>query len=95
MPVLYARRERPVVGIVGPPARTRSRGVADLLLDVLESVESYDAHIAEAERDEDVDLAAFLRELRRQDLVRSRGVVRLLRRSREEPEGFGEEVGAC
>lgn len=92
--MLYARRESPPVGIVGSPARTRSRGVTDLLLDVLESVESYDAHIAEAERDEDVDLAAFLRELRRQDLVRSREVVRLLRRSREEPEGFGE-MGAC
>lgn len=93
--MLYARREKRVAGTGRLPARVRGRGVTDLLVDVLESVESYDAHILEAERDEDFELAAFLRELRRQDLVRSREVVRLLRRSREEaPEGF-EEVGAC
>ena len=93
--MLYAEKEKRVAGSRRSPARVRSRGVTDLLLDVLESVESYDAHILEAEKDEDVDLAAFLRELRRQDLVRSREVARLLRRSRGEPEGFGEEMGAC
>jgi hypothetical protein len=94
--VLHAERE-------GPPreapsrraARTRGGGLTDFLLDVLESAESYDAHILQAERDEDVELAAFLRELRRQDLVRTREVVRLLRRPYEETWGDSEkEIGA-
>lgn len=75
--------------------RARGGGLTDFLLDVLESAESYDAHILQAERDEDVELAAFLRELRRQDLVRTREVVRLLRRPYEETWGDSEkEIGA-
>ena len=62
---------------------------------MLESAESYDAHILRAERDEDAELAAFLRELRRQDLVRTREVTRLLRRPYEETWGDSEgEIGA-
>lgn len=93
--MLYARRERPP-GEAPPRPTTRSRdgALTDFLLEVLESAESYDAHILQAERDEDPELAAFLRELRRQDLVRTREVTRLLRR----PYGnawaeVGEEVG--
>ena len=94
--MLHARRE-------GPPreapsrtaARTRDGELTDFLLDVLESAESYDAHILRATRDEDPELLAFLRELRRQDVVRTTGAVRLLRRPpggrRRYPE---EEIGA-
>ncbi len=94
--MLHARRE-------GPPgetplrtaARTRDVGLTDFLLDVLESAESYDAHILRAERDEDPELAAFLRELRRQDLVRTREVTRLLRRPYGDAWGeMGKEIGA-
>ena len=94
--MLYARRENSLTEVPGAATRTRDQGVTDLLLDVLNGVESYDPHILAAERDEDVELAAFLRELRRQDLVRSREVVRLLRRSRaEEREDFRQETGTC
>jgi len=75
--------------------RTRGGELTDFLLDVLESAESDDAHILRAERDEDPELAAFLRELRRQDLVRTREVVRLLRRPYGETWGDSEkEIGA-
>ncbi len=94
--MLHARRE-------GPPreapsrtaARTRGGELTDFLLDVLESADSYDAHILQAERDEDPELAAFLHELRRQDLVRTREVTRLLRRPYGETWGeMGKEIGA-
>lgn len=94
--MLYAKGKSRAADTTRSAVRTRDPRVSDLLLDVLESVESYDAHILEAEKNEDLELAAFLRELRRQDLVRSTGIVRLLRRSREgESEGIGEEAGAC
>ena len=94
--MLHARRE-------GPPreapsraaARTRDGALTEFLLDVLESAESYDTHILQAEREEDPELAAFLRELRRQDLVRTREVTRLLRRPYGEAWGeMGKEIGA-
>ena len=94
--MLHARRE-------GPPgeassrtaARTRDGALTEFLLDVLGSAESYDAHILQAEREEDQELAAFLRELRRQDLVRTREVTRLLRRPYGETSGeMGKEIGA-
>ena len=94
--MLHAKRE-------GPPGeapsriatRTRDGELTDFLLDVLESAESYDAHILQAERDEDPELAAFLHELRRQDLVRTREVTRLLRRPYGEAWGeMGKEIGA-
>jgi hypothetical protein len=73
-----------------PPARvpdaltdTASRDVTEVLLGVLGSIEPYEACILEAERDGDFEVAAFLRELRRQDIVRAREATRLLRRSLE------------
>lgn len=75
--------------------RTRDGELTEFLLDVLESAESYDEHILQAEMDEDPELVAFLRELRRQDVVRTSGVVRLLRRSPGERQRCPEEeVGA-
>lgn len=75
--------------------RTRDGELTEFLLDVLESAESYDAHILRAAQDEDPELLAFLRELRRQDVARTSGVVRLLRRPCEEtPRDPEEEIGA-
>ena len=94
--MLHAKREGPT-GEAPPRTATRTRDgeLTDFLLDVLESAESYDAHILQAERDEDPELAAFLHELRRQDLVRTREVTRLLRRPYGEPWGeMGKEIGA-
>ena len=94
--MLHARREGPPgEAPPRPAARTRDGELTDFLLDVLESAESYDAHILQAERDEDPELAAFLHELRRQDLVRTRKVTRLLRRPYGETWGEMEkEIGA-
>ena len=73
-----------------PPARvpealtdTARHDVTEVLLGVLRSIEPYEACILEAERDGDFEVAAFLRELRRQDLARAREATRLLRRSLE------------
>ena len=77
-------------------AGTGSRQVTDLLLGVLGSIEPYEACILEAERDGDVEVAAFLRELRRQDLARAREATRLLRRSLEAAHlNVGEERVVC
>ena len=94
--MLQARREGPPGEAPSrPAARTRDGALTDFLLEVLESAESYDAHILRAERDGDPELAAFLRELRRQDLVRTREVTRLLRRPYGETWGeMGKEIGA-
>lgn len=93
--MLYAKRERPSGERPRPAAKGRGGGLTDFLLDVLESAESYDSHILQAEREEDPELVAFLRELRRQDLVRTREVVRLLRRPYGETWGDSEkEIGA-
>ena len=59
------------------------REVTELLLGVLRSIEPYEACIFEAEQDGDFEVAAFLRELRRQDLIRAREATRLLKRSLE------------
>jgi hypothetical protein len=69
-----------------PPARvpdTARRDVTGVLLGVLRSIAPYEACILEAERDGDLEVAAFLRELRRQDIVRAREATRLLKRSLE------------
>lgn len=78
--MMYVEREGPSGERPRAVPRGRDAGLTDFLLDVLESAESYDAQILQAERDEDPELAAFLRELRRQDVVRTREVTRLLRR---------------
>ena len=67
----------------GPGAATRGRDATEVLLSVLGGIEPYEACILEAERDGDFKVADFLRELRRQDLVRAREATRLLRRSLE------------
>lgn len=78
-----------------PEVRTRDGELTEFLLDVLDSAESYDEHILRATRDEDLELLAFLRELRRQDVARTSGVVRLLRRPYEGMRGEPEEkIGA-
>ena len=94
--MLHARRERPSrEALSRSAARTRGGALTDFLLDVLKSADSYNAHILQAEREEDSELAAFLRELRRQDLVRTREVTRLLRRPYEDAWGeMGKEIGA-
>jgi hypothetical protein len=72
-----------------PPAfpdsvtNTESRDLTYLLLGVLRSIEPYEECILEAERDGDFEVAAFLRELRRQDLIRAREATRLLKRCLE------------
>ena len=73
---------------------TQSRDLTELLLGVLRSIEPYEACILEAERDGDFEVAAFLRELRRQDLLRAREATRLLKRSLEAISVNIEEQGA-
>jgi len=60
---------------------TARHDVTEVLLGVLRSIEPYEACILEAERDGDFEVVAFLRELRRQDIVRAREATRLLKRS--------------
>jgi hypothetical protein len=65
--------------------RTREatgRNRTDVVLGVLERIMPLDAHILEAQRAGDVELADFLREVRSEDLVRSRLATGLLRRTR-------------
>ena len=64
----------------GSGVATRGRDATEVMLSVLGGIESYEACILEAERDGDLEVADFLRELRRQDLVRAREATRLLRR---------------
>ena len=94
--MIHAEREGPPKEAKPRPrVRTRDGELTEFLLEVLESAESYDAHILLATRDEDPELLAFLRELRRQDVARTSGVVRLLRRPYEEARGDPEEeIGA-
>lgn len=60
--------------------RAMTPDVREFLMDVLDSARSYDAPIREAEREGDIELTNFLRELRRQDLARIGEAARLLRR---------------
>jgi hypothetical protein len=71
------------------------RDVTEVLLDVLRSIEPYEACILEAERDGDLEVAAFLRELRRQDIVRAREATRLLKRSLERAEASVLQMGGA
>jgi hypothetical protein len=72
---------------------TASSDVTEVLLGVLRSIEPYEACILEAERDGDLEVAAFLRELRRQDIVRAREATRLLKRSLEKANVAVVEIG--
>jgi hypothetical protein len=79
--MLDSRESSPSVAVPDPVSATGSRDVTELLLGVLRSIEPYEACILEAEQDGDFEVAAFLRELRRQDLIRAREATRLLQRS--------------
>ncbi|CAN5633105.1 MAG: hypothetical protein ACR2FR_09275 [Rubrobacter sp.] len=79
--MLDTRESFPPSAVPDIVPNTESRDLTELLLGVLRSIEPYEACILEAERDGDFEVAAFLRELRRQDLVRAREVTRLLKRS--------------
>ena len=81
--MLDSRESSPPVAVPDPVSVTGSRDVTELLLGVLRSIEPYEACILEAEQDGDFEVAAFLRELRRQDLIRAREATRLLKRSVE------------
>lgn len=81
--MLDTRKSSPPARVADTVPDTVSRGVTELLLDVLRSIEPYEVCILEAERDGDFEVAAFLRELRRQDIVRAREATRLLKRSLE------------
>ena len=81
--MLDSRESSPPVAVPDPVSVTESRDVTELLLGVLRSIEPYEACILEAEQDGDFEVAAFLRELRRQDLIRAREATRLLKRSVE------------
>jgi hypothetical protein len=81
--MLDSRESSPLVAVPDPVAVTGSRDVTELLLGVLRSIKPYEACILEAEQDGDFEVAAFLRELRRQDLIRAREATRLLKRSVE------------
>jgi len=92
--MLETRESAPPAG--GPGVAGRGRDATEVLLGVLGSIESYEACILEAERDGDLEVAGFLRELRRQDLARAREAARLLRRDLEAGYGdVGKEKAAC
>ena len=79
--MLDTRESSPPPSVPDIVPNTESHDVTELLLGVLRSIEPYEACILEAERDGDIEVAAFLRELRRQDLIRAREATRLLKRS--------------
>jgi hypothetical protein len=79
--MLNTRKSSPPVEVPNAAPKMTGSDVTEILLGVLRSIEPYEACILEAERDGDYEVAAFLRELRRQDLVRAREATRLLKRS--------------
>jgi hypothetical protein len=81
--MLKGRDDSTLTAVPDTVSNTARRDLTELLLGVLKSIEPYEACIVEAERDGDFEIAAFLRELRRQDLVRAREATRLLKRSLE------------
>jgi hypothetical protein len=80
--MLQTRKNSPA-GVPDALTGTARHDVTEVLLGVLRSIEPYEACILEAERDGDLEVAAFLRELRRQDIARAREATRLLKRSLE------------
>jgi hypothetical protein len=81
--MLDSRESSPPAVVPDTVPNKESCDVTELLLGVLRSIEPYEECIREAERDGDFEVAAFLRELRRQDLIRAREATRLLKRSLE------------
>jgi hypothetical protein len=91
--MLDSRESSPTVAVPDAVPNKESRDVTELLLGVLRSIEPYEACILEAERDGDFEVAVFLRELRRQDLIRAREATRLLKRTLEAAYVSVEETG--
>ena len=91
--MLETRKSSSPVRVADAPTDTARRDVTEVLLGVLRSIEPYEACILEAERDGDFEVAAFLRELRRQDIVRAREATRLLKRSLEKANVNVVEMG--
>ena len=91
--MLEIRESYQTVGVPNALSEKARRDVTEVLLDVLRSIEPYEACILEAERDGDFEVAAFLRELRRQDIVRAREATRLLKRSLERANVNVVEIG--
>ena len=91
--MLEARKSSPPESVTEAPTDTTRRDVTEVLLGVLRSIEPYEACILEAERDGDFEVAAFLRELRRQDIVRAREATRLLKRYLEKANVNVVEMG--
>ncbi len=81
--MLEVRENAPPARGPDPGLATSGRDATEVLMGVLGGIESYEACILETERDGDLEVADFLRELRRQDLVRAREATRLLRRDLE------------
>ena len=81
--MLETRKSSPPARVPDALTATVHGDVTEVLLGVLRSIEPYEACILEAERDGDFEVAAFLRELRRQDIARAREATRLLKRSLE------------
>ena len=91
--MLETRKSSPPARVPDTLTDTERRDVTEVLLGVLRSIEPYEACILEAERDGDLEVAAFLRELRRQDIVRAREATRLLKRSLEKANVAVVEIG--
>ena len=91
--MLETRKSSSPVRVADAPTDTARRDVTEVLLGVLRSIEPYEACILEAERDGDFEVAAFLRELRRQDIIRAREATRLLKRSLEAVHVNVAEIG--
>ena len=91
--MLETRKSSPPARVPDALTDTERRDVTEVLLGVLRSIEPYEACILEAESDGDFEVAAFLRELRRQDIVRAREATRLLKRSLEGVNANVVEIG--
>jgi hypothetical protein len=89
----YPRRKAMLARVPDALPDTAGRDLTEVLLGVLRSIEPYEACILEAERDGDFEVAAFLRELRRQDILRAREATRLLKRSLEKANVKVVELG--
>jgi hypothetical protein len=91
--MLETRKSSPSARVPDALTDSERRDVTEVLLGVLRSIEPYEACILEAERDGDFEVATFLRELRRQDIVRAREATRLLKRSLERANVNVVEIG--
>ena len=91
--MLETRKSSPPARVPDALTDSERHDVTEVLLGVLRSIEPYEACILEAERDGDFEVAAFLCELRRQDIVRAREATRLLKRSLDRANANVVEIG--